>query len=428
MLIHQWAQTILTDITYNIIHDLLLQTHREEKMARANSAAVIIEQMAQEQDILDPPSPSAPQTEPHTIQNDAATFTNPGKSGFPEVHLKKNPFVSTTEIRCGKCKLPRLLYPTEGHGARKPELGKEYCKKRPYISKPYFDIYGQTFVPEGPGRGKKKKDMINPLLAQAAKENTPNGFHDSPGASPSSLLEGLPKPIPFPHAKCQNCNAFMPIKRMNNHMAKCIGGNGRGSSKAALMKIKNGNGNGSQDGATPPGSRSGTPVPGGHSKDANRKTSPNKRDADDLDSEDSPHKKKKLMKKGILNGQSLKIKLKAPGMKKTGSQISGSNLSFEQKVPNSDDEEDAEGSGDDERDGEYGASSQNAKKKTKDASKSKFKDIADRDKKKKLLSTDSAGSKPILPPSRTSAPHSQAVNSKDRDARSESSQTLSSPN
>jgi hypothetical protein len=206
----------------------------------------------------------------------------------------------------------------------------EYCKKRPFIDKPYHDIYGQTFQMEGPGRGKKKKDMVNPLL-QSAKEGTPSASQDSPNPSPPPG-EGPPKPISFPHAKCHNCNTFLPIKRMNNHMIKCIGGGGRDSSRAALLKIQNGNGSSnSQNGTTPPGSRTGTPQPPSFSK-----PSPNKREAgEDFDSDSSPQKKKKVLKKTATT------KLKAPKMTKSASQISSSNLSFEQKAPGSDDESDA---------------------------------------------------------------------------------------
>lgn len=320
------AHVILDDVLLNIIHDIVLQTHRQEKIARATSAAVVIETQAAETDPNDPDDPSVlagNNIKPHVCETTAAKFNN------GEVYLKGNPLKTVTEIRCSKCGLPRLLYPTDGVGARKPEPGVEYCKKRPFIEKEHYDVYGQTFVPEGPGRGKKKKDMIDPLKQQ--KDGTP--ILDSPNGSPPPG-EGPAKPIAFPHAKCINCNTFLPIKRMNNHMNKCIGGNGRESSRNALNKIQNGNSNGSQNGFTPPGSRNSTPDPSNISK----------RSADDaFGSDDSPEKKqKKPMKKTPAN------KLKAPKMSKSGSSHSASNLSFEQKPPLSDDEED-----DDDRDGDF---------------------------------------------------------------------------
>lgn len=301
----------------------------------------------------------------------------------------------------------------------------EYCKKRPFIEKPYHDIYGQTFVPDGPGRGKKKKDQIDPL-----KNLTPNGSQD--GESPPSG-EGPAKPIAFPHAKCHNCNTFLPIKRMNNHMVKCIGGGGRDSSRTALQRIQNGNNaNGSQNGSTPPpGSRSGTPAPSQSSKDKPR-NSPNKREADDeFDDESSPHKKpkKSLIKKTAAT------KHKAPKMAKSGSQQrEASNLSFEEKAPASESEGDGS---DDDDDGEYGTVVVEPKKKKvlKEANTKKL------IKEKKKWLHGKGGVKPSLPP--VEPPDVNKVKTKQRVTgdpsktgagmmngrdESESSQTLSSPN
>jgi hypothetical protein len=319
----------------------------------------------------------------------------------------------------------------------------EYCKKRLYIDKPYHDIYGQTFQMEGPGRGKKKKDMVNPLL-QTAKEGTPSGSQDSPNPSPPPS-EGPPKPISFPHAKCHNCNTFLPIKRMNNHMAKCVGGGGRDSSRQALLKIQN-NGTQSsngQNGSTPPGSRTGTPAP-----------SPNKRQAgEDFDSDSSPQKKKVVKKTAAA-----KLKAPAPKMARSSSQMSSSNLSFEQKAPGSEDEDDD--SGEDKANGKYGTVVVEPTKKKANAANSKpaivKKAVANgggAEKKKKWLhgkgGVKTAGTTPIvpgatptslklkikhggtetkvLPPKSVVAAQKTVPNGKGR-AESESSQTLSSPN
>jgi len=331
------------------MHDFLLQTHREEKIARATSATILVEQKAAKSDPNTSEGNSETSELPHEVETEGAKFEN-GK-----VTLKGNPLITTKEIRCGKCGLPRLLHPTDGNGAKKPEPGVEYCKKRPFIDKPYHDIYGQTFVPEGPGRGKKKKDMVNPLIP---KEGTPNGSQDSPNPSPPPG-EGPAKPIPFPHAKCQNCGTFLPIKRMNNHMVKCIGGGGRDSSRNALLKIQS-NGNGSQNGYTSGGSRTGTPAPSSQQSINKNRTSPNKRDAEDDLESDSPVKK--LKKAGIK--KTAATKLKAPKMQKSASKHSASNLSFEQKAPQSDDE-DQDDDGDDDRDGDFGRDAEAKKKKLK---------------------------------------------------------------
>jgi hypothetical protein len=121
---------------------------------------------------------------------------------------------------------------------------------------------------------------------------------------------------------------------MNGHMLKCIGGGGRNSSRDALKKIQNGNGNSSQNGYASGGSRHSTPAPSSQPNNKNR-NSPNKRDpGDDFDSDSSPQKKQKIVKKTTTVAK----KLKAPGMSKSASQHSASGLSFEQKPPPSDDE------------------------------------------------------------------------------------------
>ncbi|TAQ85550.1 hypothetical protein B7494_g6125 [Chlorociboria aeruginascens] len=407
------ANAILDDVVYNLIHDIVLKTHREEKMARASSAAIIVEQKAAETDpnIQDEASGSASATSlPHNVETPAATYNN------GEVYLKGNPLKTINEIRCGRCGLPRLLHPTDGNGARRPEPGKEYCKRRPFIDKPYHDVYGQTYVPEGPGRGKKKKDMINPLKAQAAKEGTPTGSQDSPTPSSPSSEEPV-KPIAFPHSKCHNCNTFLPIKRMNNHMVKCIGGGGRDSSRTALLKIQNGNSNGSQNGGTPPGSRNSTPAP------TAKRNSPTKRVAgEDFESDDSPHKKKKVAKKAMTSNPKLKLKAS-----KIASQPATSNLSFEHKVPNSEDEEDE---GEDERDGNFGTVVVETKKKLKAMAKKPKEKETDR---KKWLHGKggvkaSLPATPILePPDAVKSKTKSGVNGRKEDIESESSQTLSSP-
>lgn len=406
----------MDDILYNIIHDLVLQTHREEKIARATTAAILVEQKAAETDPNknDDSLLSEPETrQPHSVDTDAATYNN------GEVYLKGNPLKTIEEIRCPKCGLPRLLYPTDGIGARKPDPSVEYCKKRPFIEKEHFDVYGQTFVPEGPGRGKKKKDMIDPLKQQIT--GTSNGSQDSPGASPPPE-SGPIKPIPFPHSKCVNCNTFLPIKRMNNHMNKCIGGNGRESSRNALNKIQNGNG-GSQSGFTPPGSRNSTPAPSSKA----RNNSPSKRSADDaFGSDESPEKKtKKPIKKTPAN------KLKAPKMAKSASQHSSSGLSFEQKPPRSDDE-DVDDGGDDDRDGDFnGRDTISVETKKKNKLKIMTKPAATVSKKitkpkSKWLYNNKGG----LPPPEVKTKVKLETNGKGdtRRGESESSQTLSSPN
>lgn len=316
---------MLDDVLYNIVHDLLMKTHRDEKIARASTAAIRVEKLA-----ADTSDSSVSDTRPDVkVETDAAVYDE------GRVLLKGNPLQTTQDIVCPRCHLPRLLYPTDGKGARKPDPSVIYCKKHPYIDKPGYDIYGQTWVAQGPGRGKKKKDMEKKLEQNSdAQTPTPEGGTGGGGAASRP-----PNMLSFPSATCSKCKRCILVTRLNNHMGSCIGNSGRNASRAAAQKISNGsNANGSADG-TPPSSQKGTPHP------SSRGNSPRKRDKDDLDDDDDESDeapKKKKLKPTAANAASKKINLKqknASGTKKEKVKT-GSSLIVEQKV----DDDDAEGS------------------------------------------------------------------------------------
>ncbi|KAI1430761.1 hypothetical protein GGR50DRAFT_162375 [Xylaria sp. CBS 124048] len=271
------THAVLDDLLYNIVHDLLIKVHRDEKIARAATAAIRVEKLA-----ADASDSSTTDVPPDIkVETDAAIYDD-GK-----VLLKGNPLVTTKDIVCPRCHLPRLLYPTDGKGARKPDPSIIYCKKRPYIEKPGFDIYGQTWVAPGPGRGKKKKDM-----EKKADANTPNdtaGTLEGGSAGGGGASSRPAHVLTFPSATCSKCKRCILVTRLNNHMGSCIGNSGRNASRAAAQKISNGS-NGNGDG-TPPSSQKGTPLP------ASRANSPKKRDVDEMDDDDATdndaHKRKK---------------------------------------------------------------------------------------------------------------------------------------
>jgi hypothetical protein len=282
-------------------------------MSRANTAAIKVEKLAMNatDGATADPKPDV------VIDTDAATY----KDG--QVTLKGNPLKTTKEILCPRCHLPRLLHPTDGKGARKPDPGVIYCKKHPYIEKPGFDIHGQTWVAPGPGRGKKKKD-------QKLDPNDPSS--PAPGAE-GSAKDRPPNVLSFPSATCSKCKRCILVTRLNNHMGSCIGNSGRNASRAAAQKISNGSNGGSQNNDnTPPGSQKGTPLPG------SRAASPRKRDVEEFDedaeeSDHAPNPKKKKLKPNALNKKVI-LKAKSPalgGIKKD--KVKGSSmLSVEQKA------------------------------------------------------------------------------------------------
>ncbi|KAM0522111.1 hypothetical protein D7B24_000976 [Verticillium nonalfalfae] len=298
------AHAVLDDLLYNTIHDILIKAHRDEKMARATTAVILAEKLAS-----DASESSTPDSKPDVrIETDAAIYED-GK-----VTLKGNPLKTTKDILCPRCHLPRLLHPTDGKGARKPDPGVVYCKKVPYIDKPGFDIYGQTWVQPGPGRGKKKKDM----------KPDPN-IEPNPGAPD----QRPPNVLSFPSATCSKCKRCILVTRLNNHMGSCIGNSGRNASRAAAAKISNGSNGNSQNDGTPPSSQKATPVPN------SRASSPKKRASEEAEedgtSDASGPKKKKLKPSPMTK----KVILKTKGPKKD--KVKGGSLLSQEHKPDDDD-------------------------------------------------------------------------------------------
>lgn len=380
------AHSVLDDLLYNIVHDLLVKVHRDEKIARAATAAIRVEKLA-----TDTADASDPDARPDVkVETDAAIYDE-GK-----VLLKGNPLVTTKDIVCPRCHLPRLLYPTDGKGAKKADPSIIYCKKHPYIDKVGYDIYGQTWVAQGPGRGKKKKDMekkTDTALESAGGTPTPEGAGDAKAGSaarPANMLS-------FPSATCSKCKRCILVTRLNNHMGSCIGNSGRNASRAAAQKISNGGSNGTANGDnTPPSSQKGTPGPG------SRASSPKKRDSvemdDDDDSDTDAHKKKKTKPTSADKTKKVVLKAKPSGSKKEKVKVNSS-LSVEQKV--------------DDDDGDNST--------VEVAPKKKHVKTQSPTKKLKL-----GVSKPNLTSSPASKSNGKAQNNRDDDG-SESSETLSSP-
>ena len=202
------------------------------------------------------------------------------------VYLRGNPLQTTPEILCTSCKLPRLLHPTIGYGSQPiPDSSQEYCAKRPFISKPGHDIYGNPFYTD-----KAVTKTAKPRKNGNAK---PSGIKPSPPSSSDTLTASPPDadkdklPIPpeqekeqvapntFPNVKCPNCPRYLIVTRIAQHLDKCLGLSGRQSSRNAMKRLTE----------TPRESRAGTPSGTGFGK--------RKYAEEDTDDDDTPKKKKK---------------------------------------------------------------------------------------------------------------------------------------
>lgn len=224
----------------------------------------------------------------------SAVITTPGaivKDG--QVYLRGNPLKTTPEILCPSCKLPRLLHPTTGSGSQPiPDPSKEYCAKRPFISKPGHDIHGNPFATDKPvakttkpprkiGNGKlSETKQTPPSSSDTLTASPPDADQDNPSIPPEQQQEQV-APITFPNVKCPNCSRYLIVTRIAQHLDKCLGISGRQSSRNALKRLTE----------TPRDSRAGTPSAGLGKRNYAE---------EDTDEDDAPKKKKKrVLKKKV---------------------------------------------------------------------------------------------------------------------------------
>lgn len=265
----QIAQKLLEDALHNIIHDVVIHTHREHKLLLAS---------------LDPTDKL-----PH----------------------------------CEKCKLPRLLDPPLAPKVRgaltEPPKGTEYCDRRAWCRKPGFDIYGNPFpksdVTGRPATKKEREAAKNkkdgdgtPASEEATANGTapPSPSADGDAHKESKLEKGekkankidekLKKGEYVPWHTCPSCKRSLLITRFAKHLEQCMGLSGRAASRNAMAKM---------NGATPSGSRGGTPNPSQEAKGEIED------DDDDLAVKGPGGVRKKLLKKNAKTNMKKDGKLAA---------------------------------------------------------------------------------------------------------------------
>lgn len=278
---------------YNIVHDTLLSVHREEKLLRMASAAVLAE--AEAQKVAGVPStptqvtPSKPNAPPLQALPQVTVETPSARYENGRVYLKENPLKKLDKNYCPHCKLPRLKFPLTGVNARAPDnLSGNYCTLHPYIQKPGHDIYGNPFPIDQSGKTKKERELIK-KQERLEKDNTP-GSQDTNedgivnGEANLKRLMAGGKPASYvPWHTCPSCKRSLLITKFAQHLEKCLGIGGRAARNAAAVRLSAGV-NGSASGSVQ-GSRVGTPQPSSQGN--------GRRDnGDEEDGDDGPPKKK----------------------------------------------------------------------------------------------------------------------------------------
>lgn len=215
---------------------MVVKAHRDEKISRMQSAAIIAQKAKSE--LKDEPGDK--------IKHQAAVTSGASITEDGKILLHGNPLHTTPEVLCLVCRLPRLRYPTTGRNSRIPEPGKEYCAKQPYISKDGCDIYGKPLnQPKPTNKSKAAK------VAKTKTEPSPDESESPGGSQPNGREPDKPVSTPVPSTKCPNCMRYsMPFSRIAQHLDRCMGIGGRKAAKDATEKMSQG---------TPRESRANTP-------------------------------------------------------------------------------------------------------------------------------------------------------------------------
>ena len=185
-----------------MLHDILLEVHQDEKIARMQTAVVELEQRAEKlgKKVQSDTAEVEPTEDGEPVETKSAIL----RSG--NVLLKGNPMKTVKHITCPNCRLPRLFYPRVGFNSRPvPDATQQYCKAEPMIILDKHDVHGQRKkgvkakgIPKG--KNKKKNDPASP-----ASEN-------SDPLTPSSSMPGESfefKEIDYPAAKCPNRDSHL---------------------------------------------------------------------------------------------------------------------------------------------------------------------------------------------------------------------------
>ncbi|KAG0644569.1 hypothetical protein HOY80DRAFT_692680 [Tuber brumale] len=184
--------SIFSDILSNLTHDLVLQSHRQEKL----------------------------RSRAHPADSSSSSLT------------------SLSETTCPRCSLPQHTAQTlqSVDAADK----KKFCSRLPFQNTPYHDIYGNPFPTINNSSAKEKKAAAASAAAAAAA--------DSPTPDPSDTAAPAPKGknSAIIYFKCTSCdNDKVASSRYAAHLEKCLGLSGRKSSRAAMAKMNSSSGGGS---------------------------------------------------------------------------------------------------------------------------------------------------------------------------------------
>ncbi|KAK2852130.1 hypothetical protein FQN49_005337 [Arthroderma sp. PD_2] len=220
----KFTRQILDDTFYNIIHDIVAKVHKEEKVARQQSAVVVARRLAEESTQVKESGEevngaadagtsvaheNVVKTRGVRLETESAIFDS-GK-----VYLKGNPMEKIKEIICPNCRLPRLLYPAYGEGSRPVDPNREYCRKQPPVILHNRDVHGHLFAVEKITKKKKTQPTVG------TPGSSPPSIPETPGPNP--LLQPKQDKVYVPTTKCPNCPRYFLLTKSAQHLDRCLG-------------------------------------------------------------------------------------------------------------------------------------------------------------------------------------------------------------
>lgn len=255
-----------------IVHDIVMEVHREEKIARMQTAVVDLNIRAEKlgKNIHVKPDDGS---EMEMVETKAAIAQDGA------IQLRGNPLKQVKYTRCPNCKLQRLWYPRVGFNSRPPpDPTAQYCKTEPVIIIDKHDVHGQRkkgVKMKGQPKGKGKNNKL--------RDTSPASSIGDPQTPQSSMPESFEfKEIDYPAAKCPNRSSHLgdhwkAVNLFATHLnGSCWLKRDRAAAREANAKVT----------GTPKDSRANSPKPA--------TSNGVKRKADDKDSEPAPKKKQKL--------------------------------------------------------------------------------------------------------------------------------------
>ncbi|KAK5104462.1 hypothetical protein LTS08_002351 [Lithohypha guttulata] len=253
-----------------IVHDIVLEVHREEKVARMQTAVVDLNIRAEK--LGKTISDSNIDAEP--VETKAAVAHN------GQIALRGNPLKQVKHSRCPNCRKLRLWYPRVGFNSKPPpDPTVEYCKTEPVIILDKHDVHGQRkkgVKMKGQPKGKLKNNKL--------RDTSPASSIGDPSTPQSSMPDAFDfKEIDYPAAKCPNRNSHLgdhwkAVNLFATHL--------NGSCWLKRDRAAKGEANAKMSG-TPKDSRANSPKP--------VMTNGVKRKSDEKDSDSAPKKKQKLL-------------------------------------------------------------------------------------------------------------------------------------